>query len=399
MLESEINNEKSENSLPRAAWILFIACVLTITGLSLLSPVLPSIVRELHGSPMEISMLYTSYNAMMAVAMLITGAVSTRLGIKKTLMLGIVFIGIFSTIAGLSNDILSIIACRSIWGVGNALFFATGFISIILLADKASTKAIVLYESAVGIGTALGPLIGGILGSFSWRFSLIGIGVLMIFVLILIFVGIPNIKEKDTDEYKRPSSLKEPFKAMKNRQIAVIGLGTLLYNFGFFSLIMYSPLIMDVSPLQLGIIFLLWGVLLALSSYFMAPVLKRKYGSIKAMRYLLFIFAILLAIMAIFTENTLIMSIAIIIAGSFVGNMNSLLSNAIMDSSPLKKSTTSASYNFIRFISCAVAPFATAMIGQYIAKNGPFIVAAIFMIVTIIVFYLNREYITVKTAE
>ncbi len=45
----------------------------------------------------------------MAAAMLITGAVTTRLGIKRTLLFGTVIVALFSTLGGLSSNIWAIL--------------------------------------------------------------------------------------------------------------------------------------------------------------------------------------------------------------------------------------------------------------------------------------------------
>ena len=80
---------------PRAVWAVFFASIVAFMGLGLVDPILPAIARNLHASSSEVSLLFTSYNAVMAIAMLITGVISSRLGIKRTLLLGIVIIAIF----------------------------------------------------------------------------------------------------------------------------------------------------------------------------------------------------------------------------------------------------------------------------------------------------------------
>ena len=93
-------------------------------GLGLVDPILPAIASQLKASPSEVTLLFTSYNAIMAIAMLITGAISSRLGIKNTLLMGMVIIAVFSTLGGFSNNVWTIIGLRGGWGLGNALFVA-----------------------------------------------------------------------------------------------------------------------------------------------------------------------------------------------------------------------------------------------------------------------------------
>lgn len=69
--------------LPSSAWLLFIAIIAALMGMGLIGPVLPTLSTQLGASPSEVTLLYSSYNIVMAIGALITGAISTRLGLKK----------------------------------------------------------------------------------------------------------------------------------------------------------------------------------------------------------------------------------------------------------------------------------------------------------------------------
>ena len=156
---------KKENR-PKAVWAVFFASIIAFMGLGLVDPILPAIATQLKASPSEVTLLFTSYNAIMAVAMLVTGAISSRLGIKNTLLIGMVIIAIFSTLGGLSNNVWTIIGLRGGWGLGNALFVATALTAIVTLSKTSIAKAVILYEAAIGLGLSIGPLLGGLLGTY-----------------------------------------------------------------------------------------------------------------------------------------------------------------------------------------------------------------------------------------
>ena len=110
---------------PKAVFAVAFACVVSFMGIGLVDPILPAISHELHASPSEVTLLFTSYLVVTAVAMLITNWVSSRIGAKKTLIAGLALIVVFSAAAGASPSINAIIGFRAGWGVGNALFIAT----------------------------------------------------------------------------------------------------------------------------------------------------------------------------------------------------------------------------------------------------------------------------------
>ena len=169
------NNSVKNESLPTSVWMLFIGIIAALMGMGLIGPVLPTLSTQLRASPSEVTLLYSSYNLVMAVGALITGAISTRLGLKRALLAGVVIIGVFAAIAGFATNIWTIIGLRGLWAIGSSLFFATGLAAMVTLAGVAKARSIVLFEAAVGIGVAAGPLIGGVLGQFSWRYPFIGI--------------------------------------------------------------------------------------------------------------------------------------------------------------------------------------------------------------------------------
>src|SRR5580658_8228866 len=101
---------------PKAVYAVAFACVVSFMGIGLVDPILPSISHELHASPSEVTLLFTSYLVVTAMAMLLTNWVSSRLGAKKTMIAGLILIVTFSALAGASPGISQIIGFRAGWG-------------------------------------------------------------------------------------------------------------------------------------------------------------------------------------------------------------------------------------------------------------------------------------------
>ncbi|RCX23595.1 MFS transporter [Fontibacillus phaseoli] len=239
---------------PRAVWAVFFAGIIAFMGLGLVDPILPAIAENLNASQSQVTLLFTSYNAVMAIAMLVTGTISSRLGMKWTLLLGIIGIAIFSALGGLSDNIWTIIGLRGGWGFGNALFVATALSAIVSLSNSGTTQAVILYEAAVGLGISVGPLLGGWLGAITWRGPFLGVAVLM----VLAFIGLSALMPKadDSSKKERPkTSVLEPFRALRHRSLVIFGLTACLYNFGFFTLMAYAPFVMGLDEHGLGFVF------------------------------------------------------------------------------------------------------------------------------------------------
>lgn len=179
-LPEELKERSGLLSQPKAVWAVAFACVISFMGLGLVDPILPAIADQLHATKSQVSLLFTSYNLVTGVAMLITGVVSSRLGVKWTLLTGILFIIVFAGLGGTASTVGGIVGYRAGWGLGNALFIATALSAIVGLSTSGTAKAIILYEAALGLGISVGPLLGGELGSISWRGPFFGVAGLMV---------------------------------------------------------------------------------------------------------------------------------------------------------------------------------------------------------------------------
>src|SRR4051794_34854240 len=141
---------------PKAVYAVAFACVVSFMGIGLVDPILPALSAQLDATPSQVTLLFTSYLLVTAVAMLGTGWVSSRLGAKRTLLAGLTIIVVFSGLAGSSDTVNQIVGFRAGWGLGNALFIATSLAVIVASASGGFAGAIVLYEAALGLGIAAG---------------------------------------------------------------------------------------------------------------------------------------------------------------------------------------------------------------------------------------------------
>ena len=330
---------------PKAVFAVAFACVVSFMGIGLVDPILPAISHELHASPSEVTLLFTSYLVVTAVAMLITNWVSSRLGAKKTLIVGLLLIVAFSAAAGASPTINGIIGFRAGWGVGNALFIATSLAVIVASASGGFAGAIVLYETALGVGIAIGPLLGGTLGEISWRGPFYGVAGLMAIALIATIVLVePMPKPAHT------TGLSAPLRALKHRGLLTMSLTALCYNWAFFTVLGYAPFPMALSPIKLGLVFTGWGIFVAIFAVFGAPRLQASLGIAKTMYANLAAFAVVTLVIAIWTTDRAVLIPAVIISGIFIGVNNTITTQAVMTVSPVEKPVASAAYSFVRFI-------------------------------------------------
>jgi MFS transporter, ACDE family, multidrug resistance protein len=356
---------------PKAVFAVAFACVVSFMGIGLVDPILPAISHQLHASPSEVTLLFTSYLVVTAVAMLITNWVSSRLGAKKTLIAGLILIVAFSALAGSSPSISGIIGFRAGWGVGNALFIATSLAVIVASASGGFAGAIVLYETALGVGIAIGPLLGGTLGEISWRGPFYGVSVLMAIALIATVVLVES-----TPKPAHPTGLSAPLRALRHRGLLTMSLTALCYNWGFFTVLGYAPFPMNLSPIKLGLVFTGWGIMVAIFAVFGAPRLRESLGIARTMYLNLAAFAVIVLVIAIWTTDRAVLIPAVIASGIFIGVNNTITTQAVMTVSPVEKPVASAAYSFVRFIGGGLAPYAAGRLVIAVNIHFPFFIGA-----------------------
>jgi MFS family permease len=356
---------------PKAVWAVAFACTIAFMGIGLVDPILPALATSFNAGPSQVELLFTSYFAITAVAMLVTGWISTRIGAKRTLLGGLTLVVLFSAAAGAAGSIDQIVAFRGVWGLGNALFIATALSAIVGAASGGLTQAIILYEAALGLGIASGPLLGGELGGISWRGPFFGTAALMAVAAIAILVLLER-----TPTPPRRTSLSAPLRALRHRGLLGLGLTALLYNFGFFTLLAYAPFPLHLGVHELGYVFFGWGVLLALSSVFLAPVVKRRLGLLPALYACFGVISVELLVMGLFVTSQTVLVVIVISAGLFLGIVNTLLTETVMGVSPVDRPTASSAYSFVRFSGGAIAPWLAGRLAEHVDAAMPFYVGA-----------------------
>lgn len=375
---------------PRSVWAVAFAAVIAFMGIGLVDPILPAIGAELHASKAQVEMLFTSYMAVTGAAMLVTGWASSRFGAKRTLLLGLALVVTFSALAGASDSIGQIVGFRAGWGLGNALFIATALATIVGAASGGVASAIILYEAALGIGIATGPLLGGLLGNISWRAPFFGTATLMAIGFIAVLVLLPA-----TPRPKRRTGLLDPIRALKHRGLLVMGLTALFYNFGFFALLAFTPFPLGMGAIGLGFVFFGWGLALACTSVFVAPRLQRRFGVVPTIRAVLAVFTLVLVVMAVFTSSVQLLVVMVIVSGLLLGINNTLVTEAVMKVSPVERPVASAGYSFLRFIGGALAPWLAGHLSDEFNDHVPYVMGALGVALALVVISVGRHHLTI----
>ena len=357
---------------PKQVWITAFAAVIAFMGIGLVDPILLSIAKGLHATPSQVTLLFSSYLGVQAIAMLVTGAMSARFGAKRTVLVGLTLVVAATALCAAAGSIDQLVALRAVWGLGNAFFIATALSVIIGAATGGQGGAILLYEAALGVGLAVGPLLGAALGSISWRGPFLGTSILMAGALVLCSIFLTS----DAHEKRTPVKLLDPFRALRHPGLLRTSLGSALYTAAFFVVLAWSPFVLGWNAVAVGLVFCGWGLSVAISSVVFAPKLAARLGERHATTVSVLGFAVLLVIMVIPSKPVLV--VGIILSGLISGLLNTLFTGTAMSISDAPRPVASAGYNFCRWIGGAVAATLVGHVAEWIGfEAAPFLVAAV----------------------
>jgi MFS family permease len=372
---------------PRAVWAVLAACIVAFMGIGLVDPILPVIARGLHAGPSQVELLFTSYFAIIGLSNLLAGFVSSRIGAKRTMLVGLALVVVCSALAGASNTVDQVVGFRAGWGLGIALFVSTSMSVIIGATVGGVSTAVVLFESALGVGIASGPLVGGLLGGVSWRGPFFGVAVLMAIAFACILT---QVEPSAPPPREQRVSVTAPLRALRHPGLFAASVLALLYNFGFFTLLAYTPLPMHLGVHALGVVFFAWGVMVALGAVFCAPALMRRSPVLPLLAGTLALLAVDLLAIGLGVHSHAAVIPAVISSGLVLGVGNALLSNLLLGVSGTDTSVATSATNFIRFLGGALAPFLAGKLGEHVSLGAPLFVAAGAVLAALVLLLLAR---------
>jgi MFS family permease len=173
-----------------------------------IAPGLADIASSLNLKIVDLGVITTGFYIGLAPFQIAGGVIASKIGNRITSFMGLLILGSFVIVSGLSNSLIELFIARLFEGIGSSLFFspALGMLSEIV-PDNTRSFHIGLFNGSFNIGGGIGILGWTYLDSvYSWRFPLELAGMIMIAVAVLNFImvsGIPQSHKSQVPLSKR----------------------------------------------------------------------------------------------------------------------------------------------------------------------------------------------------
>ncbi len=138
----------------------------TVVGIAL-----PAIGRDFRTNLATLQWVVTAYTLTLAGLLLFAGALGDKYGRKRIFLIGVAWFAVASALCGVAPNAPALIAARAFQGIGAALL-TPGSLAIIEASFRPEDrgKAIGAWSGFAGVGTAIGPFLGGwLIQAYSWR--------------------------------------------------------------------------------------------------------------------------------------------------------------------------------------------------------------------------------------
>ncbi|WP_179033057.1 MFS transporter [Paenibacillus kribbensis] len=209
---------------------------LVLTSASAISAVIPMMLNQLSGvSSSLIESVVTIPSFSMMLFVLLSGPISSRLGKKNTVLLGLLLVVIGGILPMLTTNITWILALRLVLGAGLGMFnsLAVSLISDFFEGDERAQ--LVGFQSAVqGLGSSLATFVAGQLALIDWQFAFLCYAI-TIPIALLFFLVIPEPERGESAVSSTGTGRRSG-----GVSIPVLGLGAALFLFMTFIMIVYT---------------------------------------------------------------------------------------------------------------------------------------------------------------
>lgn len=315
----------TEQQAKKSLYTLLLIVLLSCAGIALPYPILaPLFLNEVNSftnfAGIEPKLLLGFLLAVYPLGILIgssfIGAASDIYGRRKVLVITLIFSAIgylFSVWALLSENYLLFAFTRFITGISEGNIAIAKAIAIDLSPPLDKTRNYSLVSATTYAGWLLGPVIGGLLQPYGAYLAFLVAAVAMLFAIVVVYFYLGESNRSNDAQHghlsvRRILYQNNSFTLLKHKPIRqlfyVFLFSTLATNayYEFYPLWLVESF--NFTGPNIGFITAVLTAAMILSSIYLLPIVKAKYGLVKASKISMLCFALMMFAHALLTQST-----------------------------------------------------------------------------------------------
>ena len=190
--------------------VLVLPTLLLALDMTVLHLAAPRLSADLEPTSAELLWILDIYGFMVAGFLITMGTLGDRIGRRRLLLIGACAFGLASIAAAFANSAAMLIATRALLGIAGATLMPStlALIRNLFHVEHERTLAITIWMTGFIVGSAIGPLVGGIMLAWFWWGSVFLLAVPV--MLLLLLVGpwlLPESRDPNAGKLDLPSAL------------------------------------------------------------------------------------------------------------------------------------------------------------------------------------------------
>ncbi|MCZ8520316.1 MULTISPECIES: MFS transporter [Paenibacillus] len=353
-------------------YVLGLCAAIVSLAQNLYVPLLPQLQHDLHTTFYMVNMTVSAFTIALAVLQIVLGPLIDRKGRRAVLLPGMAVYALASIGCALSGSVEVLIGFRILQGIGAA---AVPLAAATMIGDvfegKERAKNMATYQMILGIAPALGPLIGGIIGSAAGYAGTFGfLSLTSILMLITAVLVLPETKPASPASGAKSFTLQSFLIVAKHKTGAAVLLTGFTLYYMFYNFIVFLPDILtanyQLDAKQIGLTFLMLMSFSFVGSKISGK-LQERMGTVKSLLITCSAALSALVLFLLLAKLTLIgLLLSLAVVGFTAGLTMSVPPTLLSETFLQERATAIGLYNFIRYAGMATAP----LIGSLLYQGG-----------------------------
>src|ERR687897_3409236 len=174
--------------------VVALAVFTTVLTATMINVLIPLMRAEFGASAAQIGWVITGYALAYVIGVPLYGRISDFFGVRRVFSVGLLGFALGGLICALAPSLTVLVLGRIVQGIGGAAVPALALVAVAKVLPKGERGgAMGLVASSVGIGAAVGPVVGGAVGQLlGWRALFVGSLVLMLALIPIVRRVLPN---------------------------------------------------------------------------------------------------------------------------------------------------------------------------------------------------------------